>query len=350
MRRTIALLVAMAAMVVVYAGTALAEVPTDTLDAHYLDATEVSYNGFNQNYQQGQTFTVENTGHLTKADVKVFRSYSTTSDLKMEIVSVNAASGLPTNNVLASASLPASEIVTYGGGAMETFTFSNPAVVRAGKQYAFVMDGNEGQSYFFGLEMDSFNGPSPGYSGGKGYWLNHDYTVLGEIPDHTFAIYVAPGDFPDVISPVLSLPEDITQEATGPDGATVSWPVPTATDDVDDSVTVNCNKTSGDTFPLGTTTVTCSATDAAGNTASDSFAVTVQDATPPTLSVSHTPDGTNGWNKTSTVTLTVSASDTDSGLAGAAPTCTDGSTALTLTASRTAGNWTTSVSGMAPTT
>jgi hypothetical protein len=37
MRRTIVLLAAMAAMVLVYAGTALAE---DTLDAHYLDVTD----------------------------------------------------------------------------------------------------------------------------------------------------------------------------------------------------------------------------------------------------------------------------------------------------------------------
>ena len=70
----------------------------------------------------------------------------------------------------------------------------------------------------------------------------------------------------------------------------------------------------------------------------------VADNTPPTLSVSHTPDGTNGWNKTSPVTLTVSASDSGSGLA-ADPTCTDGSTALTLTAGSTAGSWTASVSG-----
>ena len=59
MRRTIVLLAAMAAMVVVYAGTALAEEPTDTLDAHYLDVTDPSYSGFNENYKQGQTFTVE---------------------------------------------------------------------------------------------------------------------------------------------------------------------------------------------------------------------------------------------------------------------------------------------------
>jgi large repetitive protein len=72
--------------------------------------------------------------------------------------------------------------------------------------------------------------------------------------------------------------------------------------------------------------------------------ITVSDATLPDLSISHTPDGTNGWNKTSPVTLTVSASDTGSGLA-AAPTCTDGSTALPLTTGSTAGNWTASVSG-----
>ena len=71
---------------------------------------------------------------------------------------------------------------------------------------------------------------------------------------------------------------------------------------------------------------------------------TTPDTTPPTLSVSHTPDGTNGWNKTSPVTLTVSASDSGSGLASA-PTCTDSYTALTLTADPTAGAWTASVLG-----
>ena len=95
----------------------------------------------------------------------------------------------------------------------------------------------------------------------------------------------------DVTSPVLSLPEDITQEATGPDGAAVQFNA-TATDDVDASVTVNCDKASGDTFPLGTTTVTCSATDAAGNKAEGSFKVTVvaaRDTTAPTAVFSTTP-------------------------------------------------------------
>lgn len=68
------------------------------------------------------------------------------------------------------------------------------------------------------------------------------------------------------------------------------------------------------------------------------------DTTPPDLSVSHTPDGTNGWNKTSPVTLNVSAGDSGSGLA-ADPTCKDGDNALSLTAGTTAGTWTASISG-----
>ena len=42
--------------------------------------------------------------------------------------------------------------------------------------------------------------------------------------------------------------------------------------------TVSCSKTSGSTFPIGTTTVTCTATDASGNTSSKSFTVTVKGA------------------------------------------------------------------------
>src|SRR5215213_8622441 len=71
---------------------------------------------------------------------------------------------------------------------------------------------------------------------------------------------------------------------------------------------------------------------------------TPPDTTSPTLSVSHTPDSTNGWNKSAPVTLNVSASDSGSGLAGA-PTCTDGTTSLTLTAGSTDGTWTAPVSG-----
>jgi large repetitive protein len=56
--------------------------------------------------------------------------------------------------------------------------------------------------------------------------------------------------------------------------ATVSWTPPTATDIVDTNPVVTCDFT-GNVFPQGTTTVTCTATDDSNNTATDSFDVTV---------------------------------------------------------------------------
>ncbi|HEX9223377.1 MAG TPA: HYR domain-containing protein [Candidatus Acidoferrales bacterium] len=82
--------------------------------------------------------------------------------------------------------------------------------------------------------------------------------------------------------PSLSLPTSITAEATGPSGAAVTFAA-TATDVVDGTDPVTCSRASGSIFPLGTTTVTCSATDSVGNTSTGSFTVTVADTTPPTL-------------------------------------------------------------------
>ena len=87
----------------------------------------------------------------------------------------------------------------------------------------------------------------------------------------------------DTTPPVLTL-ADVTAEATGPAGAPVTYPV-VATDDVDPAPVTVCEPASGATFPLGTTTVTCDATDAAGNTSSGSFDVHVVDSTPPALSL-----------------------------------------------------------------
>jgi hypothetical protein len=102
----------------------------------------------------------------------------------------------------------------------------------------------------------------------------HGNTATG-----TFTITVV-----DTTPPVLHLPGHLTAEATGPTGATVDFTT-TATDLVDGTDTVSCTPASGSNFPLGTTSVDCSATDAAGNTASGSFTVTVRDTTPPVLSL-----------------------------------------------------------------
>ena len=89
----------------------------------------------------------------------------------------------------------------------------------------------------------------------------------------------------DTTPPVVTVPASITVEATGPSGATVSYSGASATDAVSGSLTPTCLPGSGGTFPLGTTAVKCTATDGAGNTGSNSFNVTVQDTTPPVLTV-----------------------------------------------------------------
>ena len=89
----------------------------------------------------------------------------------------------------------------------------------------------------------------------------------------------------DTKAPVFSdMPDDITLEATGPSGAVATWTAPTASDLVDGDVTLAADHDPGDVFPLGETTVTYTATDQAGNSATASFTVTVRDTTSPHLS------------------------------------------------------------------
>lgn len=87
----------------------------------------------------------------------------------------------------------------------------------------------------------------------------------------------------DTTAPDLEVPDDVTLEATGPDGAVAEF-IAVATDVVDPAVNLVCTPPSGSTFALGTTVVECSATDASGNEATDSFQITVQDTTPPVIS------------------------------------------------------------------
>jgi len=86
----------------------------------------------------------------------------------------------------------------------------------------------------------------------------------------------------DVDPPTVTVPADITTGG-GPSGAIVNFSA-TGTDNSGVSPQVNCVPPSGSLFPLGPTIVTCTAMDLAGNTASDSFSVTVVlDTEPPEM-------------------------------------------------------------------
>jgi hypothetical protein len=91
----------------------------------------------------------------------------------------------------------------------------------------------------------------------------------------------------DTTPPVFgSVPGTITKEATSTSGATATYTKPTATDSVagNRNSSVTCSPVSGSTFPIGTTSVDCSANDGNGNSASTSFTVIVQDTTDPQIS------------------------------------------------------------------
>ncbi|MEW6210363.1 MAG: choice-of-anchor Q domain-containing protein, partial [Acidobacteriota bacterium] len=93
--------------------------------------------------------------------------------------------------------------------------------------------------------------------------------------------YEAPVNTADSTAPQITCPANVTVVVppTCPVASStlVTFPSPTAMDDCSE-VTTMCSPPSGSAFPAGTTTVTCTATDVSGNTASCSFAVSVFNA------------------------------------------------------------------------
>jgi hypothetical protein len=102
--------------------------------------------------------------------------------------------------------------------------------------------------------------------------------VLSDVVNARIGTRAATGtildDDPDITAPVVRVPTDMTVEATRASGVAVAFHV-SAADPPHARPPVSCTPSSGSLFPMGTTTVTCSATDAAGNTGTAKFRVTV---------------------------------------------------------------------------
>ena len=82
----------------------------------------------------------------------------------------------------------------------------------------------------------------------------------------------------DNTAPVFAAHANINTPATGPSGAAVTYTPPAATDDLG-VASAACLPASGATFPIGNTTVTCTATDLRGNVGTGTFTVHVQSVT-----------------------------------------------------------------------
>jgi uncharacterized delta-60 repeat protein len=112
-----------------------------------------------------------------------------------------------------------------------------------------------------------------------------DGVVAGTTPGSNGFVTRLKPSTADVTKPMLTLPADITVEATSSSGATVAFAGLGVSDTGDPAPELVCSRTSGSAFPIGTMIVACRATDASGNASQGIFSVIVADRTPPALTV-----------------------------------------------------------------
>lgn len=119
----------------------------------------------------------------------------------------------------------------------------------------------------------------------------------------------APVTVQDTLDPTITVPADITAECTAPEGTPVDIGLAMATDICDASPAIANDAPA--LFPLGMTAVTWTATDDDGNSDMDIQTITIEDTTPPEITVLEvSPDSL--WppnHKYVTVTATVEAVD-----------------------------------------
>src|SRR5690554_6108649 len=132
----------------------------------------------------------------------------------------------------------------------------------------------------------------------------------------------------DTENPVIvDCPTDITvNNDLGSCDAVVTWTAPTFTDNCT-GTTLTSTHEPGDVFPIGTTTVTYTATDGEGNTATCSFEVTVNDTESPVIVDCPTD-----------ITVNNELGSCDAVVTWTAPTFTDNCTGTTLTSTHEPGD------------
>lgn len=166
------------------------------------------------------------------------------------------------------------------------------------------------------------------------------YTAIdkyGNVSTCAFSVTVT-----DNIAPVFSnCPPDITLEATNSCQAPVSWAPPTASDNC--SASMSASHAPGTVFAIGTTTVTYTATDPAGNSTTCSFNVLVRDTTAPVITgclsdISITSQGCDGVATWTTPGTSDNCSATLSSTHEPGSTFPLGSTTVTYTSTDPAGN------------
>ncbi|HEU4407053.1 MAG TPA: HYR domain-containing protein [Polyangiaceae bacterium] len=177
--------------------------------------------------------------------------------------------------------------IDFGAGAFPTYAtedvfvaaFSPELVPLWAKHIPMVLSGTVRGLHLDSLERVVLSGTF------AGSMLVDDRMLVSTIPEqagvsNTFLAKFGVPKTSDVTPPVVTeahVPKPMTLEATGTAGTEVFFLPPTSLDGGNAGVSVQCTPPPNSVFPIGTTVVTCTATDPLGHQASESFVVTVVD-------------------------------------------------------------------------
>jgi hypothetical protein len=201
------------------------------------------------------TVTPKTQGSTTISLTQTANSTGGTFDVAPATFTVNVTAPAPTNTPPQISVSGVTEGAFYEKGSVPNATCQVTDTEDGNKSFAATIDSSQLNQYGLGQQTASCS-----------------YTDNGGLKASSSKTY----SIVDTTAPVIATHDNITGvEATGSDGATVNYTSPGTTDAVDGNGTANCSPASGSKFALGTTTVTCSATDNAGNTATSTFKVNV---------------------------------------------------------------------------
>ncbi len=211
MRKTVSLLLAAAVAVVCGTGAWAQTAPQGNLDANcQVDATQLA--SFNPDQRAAQTFTAVADGKLTSAQVLVLKDISDgTADYAIRVAPVNA-SGVPTAEILASATVPNTSVPNGRQTITANFDPAGAATVEAGHEYALIVQRGNNDAF---LDLP-YRNDDP-CAGGSVYWstAGAPFWQSDGNRDLVFATYVTPSDKTPPAAPVISSPADGSYDADG---------------------------------------------------------------------------------------------------------------------------------------
>jgi hypothetical protein len=205
MRRVVLLLATISLAVLLFSGLALAQTaPDEVPDASCPPNSNISDLSahFRTSAIEAQTFTAEHSGLLTSAQVQVARGTNEPAGIVMEIRTLDS-SGTPTNVVLASTTIPASDVPPMppsGQAELVTGHFSPGAPVKAGQQYAIALYTSTETEVLLGPAwFGSTSNPCPGVL----YQTHETHPGIFQVPSPDYDVFFLTFVTPDTTPPTV---------------------------------------------------------------------------------------------------------------------------------------------------